>query len=1277
MAAPAEAFVVERAVPAQMVEAHNKEAGGLEGEKRLVVDSSADGQNEDAEKKGDHGGYMRIFTYAGTTEYIIYGVSMLAAIASGAGIALQNLVFGRFVTTLTDFASGKITGETMRSDSSSFALVYLKAALSQEIAYFDLGTGGSIATQATTNGRLILGGISEKLGLTAQGLSAFVTAFIVAFATNWKLTLITLCIAPATIGVMAVTAVMEAGHATRILDIYAQANSFAEGVLSSARTVHAFEMRSRLVNKFDAYLAEAHRVGDKISPLYGILFSSEYCIIFLGFGLTFWQGFQMYGRGEVESSGEIFTVLFSVAIAAFSMTLLAPYSIEFTRAATGAAQMFALIDRQSTIDPFDESGEQPSEVIGNIELNNVDFAYPSRPGVKVLDNFSLSVPAGKVTALVGQSGSGKSTIVGLIERWYNVCSGDVKLDGRPITALNTNWLRRNVRLVQQEPVLFQGSVFDNIRHGLVGTEWQDAPMDVQLAKVQEAARLAFAHDFITELPEGYETQIGQRGGLLSGGQKQRIAIARSVVSEPKILLLDEATSALDPHAEGIVQEALDRVSKGRTTIVIAHKLATIRKADNIVVMKNGKIIEQGTHESLIVSDGAYAQLVKVQNLNLKLSGEDSDREEEEYAPEAKRDPSDLVKPMTKVATQDRARMEAKTSRDDYDDHAHLGLVSVILRLVKESPSLRRWYILTIAGCVGASAAFPGQAILLANVSDAFTLQGSAMIDKGNFYAAMFIVLAAECFISYFALGYASNLVSQTLSHTFRRQSFNDMLRQDLQFFDREENNTGALASRIDSNPQAILDLMGFNVSLIFISVLNILGCSVLGIVYSWKLGLVIVLAGLPPFVSSGFFKFRADAALDRTISKRNSTSAAVAFEAVNAIRTVSSLAIEQSVLNQYGDELDHAVKGSLKPTLKMMIWFALTQSIEYWFMALGFWYGCRLVSFGEIGLFDFFVTFMGVFYAGQATAQLFMFSTSMTKGKNAANYIFWLRQLQPSVAETFENADKGPKSGGPVELNSVRFSYPLRPDTQVLRGIDLEIKKGQFAAFVGASGCGKSTMIAMLERFYDPLSGSIRIDGDDLTKLNPRLYRRIVSLVQQEPTLFQGTIRENIALGIDDPTSSMEGDASPRSSATTADFSVSDTQIEAALRAANAWDFVSSLPEGLSTAAGSNGTQLSGGQRQRIAIARSLIRNPSVLLLDEATSALDTESEKIVQNALAEAAKKDDRITIAVAHRLSTIKDADVICVFYMGRIVEMGTHAELLGLGGMYTKMCEAQSLD
>jgi ATP-binding cassette subfamily B (MDR/TAP) protein 1 len=294
--------------------------------------------------------------------------------------------------------------------------------------------------------------------------------------------------------------------------------------------------------------------------------------------------------------------------------------------------------------------------------------------------------------------------------------------------------------------------------------------------------------------------------------------------------------------------------------------------------------------------------------------------------------------------------------------------------------------------------------------------------------------------------------------------------------------------------------------------------------------------------------------------------------------------------------------------------------------------------------------------------------SGITKGKNGANAIFWLRQLQPLVRETPDNKDNEPKSGDSVTLNQARFAYPLRPDAPVLKGIDLEAAKGQFIALVGASGCGKSTIVSMLERFYDPTNGQVLIGDTDLKCLNPRKYRSQVGLVQQEPTLFQGTIRENIALGVDNySTTTAVIDAGE----------ISDADIEKALRGANAWEFVSSLPEGINTAAGPNGTQLSGGQRQRIAIARALIRNPRILLLDEATSALDTESEKIVQNALSEAAKEGDRITIAVAHRLSTIKDADCICVFYGGRIVEMGTHAELLsGRGEMYVKMCEAQRL-
>ncbi|KAL4789629.1 P-loop containing nucleoside triphosphate hydrolase protein [Aspergillus venezuelensis] len=1257
--------------------------------------------------KATFAGYTRIFSFGGRLEWVLQVIAIVAAIASGAGIALQNLIFGRFINVITDFAAEKSTPAEFRSNVSKLALYfvylgiarfvlsytyntlltytayrivrnirhgYLKSALSQEIAYYDFGTGGSIAAQATSNGKLIQAGLAEKIGLLFQGLSAFVTAFIIAFVVQWKLTLICLCIAPATILVTGGVAAIEAVYETQILKLHAQGNAFAEGVLSGMKAVKAFGMQVRLVGKFDQYLSEAHKVGKKISLLFGVLFSTEYTIIYLGFGLAFWQGINRMASGEIDSPGDIFTVLLSVVIAAINLTSLAPYSIDFGRAASAAGQLFKLIDKESVINPYNKSGLQPEALIGDIELENIIFAYPTRPGVTVLDEFSLRVPAGKVTALVGQSGSGKSTIVGLLERWYSPSSGTIRLDGLPIEELNISWLRKNVRLVQQEPVLFQGTVFDNIKYGLVGTPWENASKEVQMEHVQEAAKMAYAHDFICGLADGYDTMIGERGGLLSGGQKQRVAIARSIVSQPKVLLLDEATSALDPQAEGIVQKALDKASAGRTTITIAHKLATIRKADNIVVMSKGRIVEQGSHEVLLAADGAYAKLVKIQNLTVHANqAQHKPKDEEAVDNEKDLIITDEFIDVSRYETSIRDRMELLKEHDNYDRHSQMGILAAVVRLIRECPSLTWAYLITFLGCIGGAAVYPGQALLMARVVDVFQLTGDKMRDRGNFFAAMFIVLAAGCLVTYFAIGYATNTIAQHLSHWFRRQILSNMLRQDIQFFDRPENTVGALVTYIDSYPQAILELMGFNIALILISVLNLASCSVLAIAHSWKLGLVVVFAGLPPLVGAGYLKIRLDARLDRKTSKRYSASASIASEAVTSIRTVSSLAIEPIILQRYTDELDTAVTTSIQPMMNTMICFGLTQCIEYWFQALGFWYGCRLLSFGDITMYNFFVAFLGVFFSGQASSQIFQFSTSITKGVNATNYIFWLKGLKPTIRETPENEDHGPGSASLIDFRDVKFSYPLRPDASVLNGVNLMIKKGQFIALVGASGCGKSTMIAMLERFYDPTTGNITINSSNLTNINPSLYRGIVSLVQQDPILFKGTIRENIALGsLDDQDDSNESRGGSSRLNT-----ISDDMIESALRSANALDFVSSLPEGTHTPVGSGGTQLSGGQRQRIAIARALIRSPNILLLDEATSALDTESEKIVQRALEEAAKKGDRITVAVAHRLSTIRDADLIFVFYGGRIVEMGNHQELFMRGGKYRKMCEAQALD
>ncbi|KAK2026093.1 ABC transporter [Colletotrichum zoysiae] len=1274
--------------------AENEKAALSDGEDIDPSNSPADGVETSSWKA-----YWRVFTYAGPVECALMGVAGFAAIASGVGIASQNIIFGQFITVFTELETDPAGAESFRRYGSRLALYliclaigrfvmayiyntllhytayrivrnirheYVKSALRQEVAYFDFGTGGSIATQAYSSGRLVHNGISEKLGLTIQGISAFISSFIIAFLTNWKLALIVCCIAPLTVAVMAVTSFIEAGYETRILNYHAMANSFAEGVISSIRTVHAFEMRSRLIKKFDSFLVEAHRWGDKSSLPLGILFSAEYTIIYCGDALGFWQGIRMISSGEIANTGDVFTVLLSVTVAAISITQLAPYCIEFTRAASGAVQLFLLIDRKSSIDPFDPSGDQPNLEKGDVELEHITFAYPTRPNATILEDFSLKVPAGKTTALVGQSGSGKSTIVGLLERWYNPSSGTIKLDGRPIDTLNIGWLRRNVRLVQQEPTLFRGSVFDNIAHGLIGTPWERQSREKQMEQVREAAKIAFADDFISQLPNGYDTEIGQRGGLLSGGQKQRIAIARSIVSQPKVLLLDEATSALDPHAEEIVQKALDKASVNRTTIVIAHKLATIRKADNIVVMSKGRIVEQGTHESLIAQDSAYARLVKVQELTGSTKAASGGSEDGSHID----DKLELCheKSLTRSSSADLDHADDQLGREDYETHIQGGLLMVVYRLMKESTDLSWSYAATVVGCVLCSGLFPAQAILVAYMVEVFTLPTTQMTAPGNFFASMYVVLAGACLISWFLVGYGSNAMSQTLAHRLRKRIFEDILRQDLQFFDRPENSIGALTSRLDSHPQAVFELMGYNIGCILIAALSVIACSVLAIFFAWKLGLVIVLVGLPPLVGSGWLRMRLDGKLERDISKRLSTSSAIASESVTAIRTVSSLAIEGSVLDKYTAELDHAISSSIKPLGWMMLWFSLTQSIEYLFLALGFWYGIRLFAAHEITVFSFFVALMAVFFSAQGTDQIFQFSTSMTKGKNGANYIFWLGKLQPTVRETPENQNHGPKSGGPIDLKDIQFSYPLRPEFPVLKGISLDVQKGQFVALVGASGCGKSTIISMLERFYDPSAGTLRIAGEPLQNINPRMYRRMVGLVQQEPTLFQGSIRENISLGIDAGEPGRDDDAAP---------SAPDHEIEAALRQANAWDFVSSLPDGLATQVGPNGTQLSGGQRQRIAIARALVRNPSILLLDEATSALDTESEKVVQSALAEAAKKGDRITIAVAHRLSTVKDADLICVFFGGRIVEMGTHAELLARGGMYSEMCAAQSLE
>lgn len=431
--------------------------------------------------------FLRIFTYCQPLDCVLEFIAVLAAVGSGVAMAMMNLVIGELMdvmgnparigtdpdgfmadvgnktlyfvyigiarlactyiySTLFTFVSFRVTNNIRQS--------YLRAALSQEISYFDHGTSGSIAMQGTSNGKLIQSGIADKLGLFFVSFTTFIASFIIAFISYWKLTLILICIMPAIMLVIGTMATIDAGIDSKNLRLLSQAAQYAETAFASIRTIKAFNLEPRIMHKYASVLDTSRQLCRKKSGVYGVMFAWQYFVIYAGMGLAFWQGIRMIARGEVDGIGTVFTVLFSVVIGSTSINGIAPNISSFVRAGTGAAELFALIDRTSDINPLDESGQTPTKVSGVIDIKSVSFSYPTRPDTRVLEDLSLNIPAGKITALVGASGSGKSTIIGLLERWYDPASGDITLDGISLQDLSVTWLRTAMRLVQQVCLIY-------------------------------------------------------------------------------------------------------------------------------------------------------------------------------------------------------------------------------------------------------------------------------------------------------------------------------------------------------------------------------------------------------------------------------------------------------------------------------------------------------------------------------------------------------------------------------------------------------------------------------------------------------------------------------------------------------------------------------------------------------------------------------------------------------------------------------------------------------
>ncbi|KAL9621580.1 MAG: hypothetical protein Q9160_003972 [Pyrenula sp. 1 TL-2023] len=1250
--------------------------------------------------------YRTLYRYATTWDLVIVGISVISAIAAGAVMPLMTVVFGNLTGSLQGISLGSFSSiDSFTSQLSTYVLYfvylaigefftvyianvgfmytgehvtqkireeYLKAILRQNIAFFDKLGAGEVTTRITADTNLIQDGLSEKIALTISGVATFITAFVIGFVKFWKLTLICSSTVVAIVFTMGGGSRFIVAWGKKNLEAYAKGGTVAEEVLGSIRNAQAFGTQDMLARKYDVHLVEARGWGTRVKMILGIMIGFMLCFVFLNYGLAFWMGSRFIVDGETNLS-QIITIIMAIMIGAFSLGNVAPNGQAFTSALSAGAKIFSTIDRVSTIDPDSDAGETLDHVEGKVELKNIKHIYPSRAEVVVMEDVNLVVHAGKTTALVGASGSGKSTIVGLVERFYDPVGGKVFLDDHDISKLNVRWLRQNISLVSQEPTLFATTIEQNIGHGLIGSAFAQESDEKRRQRIIDAAKMANAHDFIENLPEGYETNVGERGFLLSGGQKQRIAIARAVVSDPKILLLDEATSALDTKSEGVVQNALDAAAKGRTTIVIAHRLSTIKHADNIVVMQKGRIVEQGTHDELLEREGAYFNLVQAQRINEKAQQNNVESDEKALEVEAQLEKTvSKTSAAQRVASEDEKPALGRTTTGKsvssqiltgrHDDSKRKYSLFQLLRLTIGF-NKPEWHLMLIGLFLSiiAGGGQPTQAVFFAKSITTLTVppsQFAQMRHDIDFWCLMYLMLGIVNLLAMGGQGIAFAFCSESLIHRARDRAFRNMLRQDITFFDREENATGALTSFLSTETTHLASISGATLGTLLSCITTLIAALIVALSIGWKLSLVVI-STIPVLLACGFLRFFMLMRFQERSKKAYEGSAAYACESTNAIRTVSSLTREQDVWNDYHEKLVAQRKRSLKSVSGSSSLYAASQSLMFLCIALGFWYGGTLMGRGEYTIFQFFICFSEIIFGAQSSGTVFSFAGDMGKARNAAASLKRLFDSTPTIDTWSSEGEKLDTVDGALEFRDVHFRYPTRPEQPVLRGLNLTVKPGQYVALVGASGCGKSTTIALLERFYDPLAGGIYIDGKEISSLNVNDYRGFLALVSQEPTLYQGTIKENVLLGINSDTPD----------------DVSDERIIKACQDANIYDFIMSLPDGFNTPLGPKATLLSGGQKQRVAIARALLRDPKVLLLDEATSALDSESEKVVQAALDRAAK--GRTTVAVAHRLSTIQNADCIFVFEGGRVVERGTHDELMKLRGRYRELVSLQSLE
>ncbi|XP_021822017.1 ABC transporter B family member 4-like isoform X1 [Prunus avium] len=932
-------------------------------------------------------------------------VGTVSAIGNGASFPLMTIIFGDVINSFGQTRNNKevvdavskvalkfvylavgaaaaaflqmscwmVTGERQAARIRS---LYLKTILRQDVGFFDKEINtGEIVGRMSGDTVLIQEAMGEKVGKFIQLIATFVGGFVIAFVKGWLLTLVMLSSIPLLVLSGAVMGILISKTASSRQTAYSVAATVVEQTIGSIRTVASVTGEKQAITNYNNSLIKAYNSGVQEGLASGFGIGSAMLIMMCSYALAIWFGGKMILE-KGYTGGEVINVVSAVLTGSMSLGQASPCLSAFAAGQAAAYKMFETIDRKPEIDASDTNGQQLHDIRGDIELRDVYFSYPARPDEQIFDGFSLSIPSGATAALVGESGSGKSTVIGLIERFYDPLAGEVLIDGINLKEFQLKWIRQKIGLVSQEPVLFTCSIKDNIAYGKDGATTEE---------IRAAAELANAAKFIDKLPQELDTMVGEHGTQLSGGQKQRVAIARAILKDPRILLLDEATSALDAESESIVQEALDRIMINRTTVIVAHRLSTVRNADTIAVIHRGTIVEKGPHSKLIKDpEGAYSQLIRLQEMSSvseqtavndheRLSGVDSRR----HSSKRFSNLQSISRGSSGRGNSNRHSFSIKygvpTAVDSLETaSAGSDIPASASSRVPPEVSLRRLAYLnkpeipvlllgTIAAAVN-GAIVPIFAILISSVIKTFYEPPPQLRKDSKFWALIFIVLGVVAFIAAPARQYFFAVAGCNLIKRVRSMCYEKAVYMEVSWFDDPEHSSGAIGARLSVDAASLRGLVGDALGLLVENSATAIAGLCIAFVANWQLALIILvllpLLGLTGYVQVKFLKgFSADA------KKMYEDASQVANDAVGSIRTIASFCAEEKVIVLYQKKCEGPIKTGIRRGLISGIGFGLSLFFLFSVYACSFYAGARLVATGKTTFSDVFrVSFSALRY---------------------------------------------------------------------------------------------------------------------------------------------------------------------------------------------------------------------------------------------------------------------------------------------------------------------------